>query len=174
MLYEAIFILIVVSPTVSIFVGYLYKIITPNLVDITNFINEEKAKLNPLLTKIKTSHQGSYQIVEKELSAYQANLDLDKIKKIENLRSILGIIEIIFFGSLVIVVLANSNSLSDISLMTGCIGGWIGIKVFGSYKLWGEPILGRMIFYNFLLGTLLSISSGILVGFSLSLVFKSY
>jgi hypothetical protein len=125
---------------------------------VKGIIEKVRAK-NAVLEKVDNESENEGKVKE-EIMSFKKMMALDEIPEVEQLRTNIGIIEIFIFGLLTFILL----SFDDFSLLIKSIGGWIGIKVLGNYELWKGPILGRMLFYDFLQGTLISIGAGIFLG----------
>jgi hypothetical protein len=89
------------------------------------------------------------------------------------IRSYIGWLEIIFFAALTFVLCkyGNLTNIVDGYKIVGVsASAWITLKIFGNYQQWGTPIVGRVLFYIFLIGTIMNISAAVALGYASSLL----
>ena len=100
------------------------------------------------------------------------NLDNIKIKrgKLGRITQAIGYFEFIFFAAFVLlaILFLRESFVNMFFQLIPIAGGWIALKVFGSYQQWSGAVFGRASFYIFLLGSILNI---ILANLSAYIVF---
>ncbi len=128
------------------------------------------------ITSYSLREQSNNQEVRKEIN-HSLELFLQTIKfdgaskgGVRNLVKIVGCLEIIFFSILTLCALVKYRHFNFEELKIA-IGAWLTLKVIGNYKQWSDAILGRAIFYVFLLGTMINLILGILVGIMTNMFF---
>ncbi len=113
--------------------------------------------------------------VDKSVDRFLISLKFDRQdnEPIRKIVKIIGFFEIIIFGLLSLILLNNDGGLIFSQNLLTIIGAWLGIKVIGNYQQWSDPILGRAVFYVFLIGTLVNIFAGIILGI-LSIILSNH
>lgn len=91
-----------------------------------------------------------------------------KKKDLSFLTRIIGYLEIFIFFILTFFLLQHNfilSNLDTIKILGVVTSGWIGLKIFGNYQQWSNPIFGRALFYNFFISSLVNIIGGIIFGY---------
>lgn len=80
-------------------------------------------------------------------------------KKLKHLSLIVGTIEIIFFGVLIMLLLQSGKPFLDgMSFFFKFLGGWLAIKTVNQHGSWSSKVLGKPYFYVSLFGMLINVS----------------
>lgn len=87
--------------------------------------------------------------------------------------NIIGLIEMIIFSGFTILLTQHySNNFFEIIIaLVKVSGGWLALKIFGSYHQWSGAVLGRAYFYVFLMGSIINIFFSVIMGYVLWLLF---
>lgn len=94
-------------------------------------------------------------------------------KKTVHIMRIVAYIEFLsFFSVAFFLTRSDKNVKANITLALTIVAGWLAIKIFGNYGQWSGPILGRVTYYLFLLGSFANISIGLLFGYLTGTLFK--
>jgi hypothetical protein len=103
----------------------------------------------------------------------------DSIKLVEIIRKqtglitkIIGLIKNVLFGALAFFVINPQDFDVNKFLTLGAyVGGWLGLKVFGNYEHWSDPVIGRATFYVYFIGSLFNIALSIFLGIGIHFIF---
>ncbi len=89
--------------------------------------------------------------------------ELVQIKKdhLSFVTKIVGYFESAFFIVLTAIIYEHGR---DYDFVLQVVGVWLGLKIFGSYQQWTGAVLGRALFYIFLIGSLFNILFSIGLG----------
>lgn len=96
---------------------------------------------------------------EREASSFM--LFQTKKTHLRYITKIIGYFESFLFVMVTTIILFRGENLG---LVLTISGGWIALKIFGNYQQWSSVVLGRALFYIFLIGSLFNIILSILLG----------
>ena len=121
-------------------------------------LNKEIKDAIPKLKEYSRNQNLTCTGLDKEVNIFYL-LEDKKKEELGFITRIIGWFEAIVFATLAIIIINNSakNVLDIIKFLGIAASGWIALKIFGNYQQWSGAILGRSVFYIFLIGSIINI-----------------